>query len=57
MTKMDCYWHTNPEWYYRDKEGRPHIKSDAPEKAKESFKRYCEQMKRYNEYAKKGINL
>ena len=57
MTKMDYYWRTNPDWYYFDDEGRRRIKPDAPKEAKESFKRYCEQMKRYKEYIKKGINL
>lgn len=56
MTKMDCYWMSNHDWWYF-KNGRRVLKDTAPKEAQESYKRYLEQMKRYNEYAKKGIHL
>ena len=35
-------WRSNPDWYYYDVEGRIHLTDDAPEIAKESFKRMIE---------------
>lgn len=44
MKKIDLYWKSNREWWeYKDH--IPTIKESAPEKAKESYKRYLEQIK------------
>lgn len=44
MTRLDVYWQNNENWYHY--EGfTPVINDDAPEEAKESFKRYLEQVK------------
>ena len=32
------YWHTNEDWFWIDEKNVPHIKDDAPEEAKESFR-------------------
>lgn len=45
MRKLDLFWKTNREWYYYDDELNVHIKSSAPDDAKESFKNYLEQKK------------
>lgn len=44
MRKYENYWSSNPDWYYF-KNGRPVMSENAPEEAKESFKRYLEQHK------------
>ena len=51
MTKYDLYWKTNPEWYnYTDDEdAAPYLTEAAPPEARESFKRYLEEKKRYQE--------
>lgn len=36
------YWFTNSEWYDYDENEKPYLTEKAPEKAKESFKRYME---------------
>lgn len=36
------YWLTNSEWYDYDKNEKPYLTEKAPEKAKESFKKYLE---------------
>ncbi|MBR4347268.1 MAG: hypothetical protein IKP75_10130 [Oscillospiraceae bacterium] len=54
MTKLDLYWESNKGWYYTDKDGVAHLKDDAPQKAKESYKHYLEQMKRCKEQRKKS---
>lgn len=45
MRKLDLFWKTNREWYYYDEDLNVHIKSSAPDEAKESFKKYLEQKK------------
>lgn len=44
MRALDVYWRSNREWY-EIKDCRPVIKENAPKEAKESFKRYVEQLK------------
>jgi hypothetical protein len=44
MRKLDLYWKSNREWW-EYKNHIPTIKESAPEKAKESYKRYLEQIK------------
>lgn len=39
MTKLDTYWESNEDWY-EYKGFTPVLKDDAPEEAKESFRRY-----------------
>ena len=34
------YWMSNKDWYYCDKKGEPHVKDEAPERAKKSFERW-----------------
>ncbi len=40
--ELYLYWFTNSEWYDYDKNGKPYLTENAPQKAKESFKRYTE---------------
>jgi hypothetical protein len=40
--ELYLYWFTNPEWYDYDKDEKPYLTEKAPEKAKESFKKYLE---------------
>lgn len=54
MRKMDFYWASNKDWYYRDEHFNPHIKSTAPKEAKESFQHYLEQLKKSEEAMKNG---
>ena len=42
MRKYENFWQSNPDWYYF-KNGLPVLSENAPEEAKESFKRYLEQ--------------
>lgn len=46
MRKLDYFWKSNPEWWYRKENGVPWIREDAPKEAQESWKRYREQKKR-----------
>ena len=46
MRKLDYYWTTNKEWWYRKENGVRVIKPNAPSEAQESYKRYIEQKKR-----------
>lgn len=34
------YFMTNPDWYWIDEDWEIHIKKDAPEEAKKSFKEW-----------------
>lgn len=43
MRKLDLFWKTNREWYYYDENLSVHLKSSAPDEAKESFKKYLAQ--------------
>ena len=45
MRKLDYFWKTNKDWWYRDK-NLPRLKEDAPPEAQESYKHYLEQKKR-----------
>ena len=43
MKKLDLYWRSNRDWWeYKD--NIPVIKDSAPPEAKESYKRYLEQV-------------
>jgi len=44
MTKLEHYWLSNKEWY-RFEGFKRVIKEDAPEAAKESYKKYLAQLK------------
>ena len=46
MRKLDFYWMTNQDWYYRKENGACVLKDTAPKEAKESYARYLEQCKR-----------
>lgn len=47
MRVFDLYWMTDPDWYgfADDEAGTPFLTGKAPDKAKESFKRFLEQKK------------
>lgn len=45
MKKLDFFWQTNNDWWYRDKNLIPKIRENAPQKAQESYKHYLEQLK------------
>ena len=51
MRVLDLYWMTNSDWYgFADDEvGTPFLTEEAPEEAKESFKRFVEQKKSMND--------
>lgn len=53
MRRLDLYWQSQREWYYRDKDGNVIIKDDAPEEVKKSYEHYLEQEKRHEETVKK----
>ena len=36
------YWKTNPQWYDYDENDFPFLTDNAPEEAKESFKKYLD---------------
>ena len=44
MRKLDFYWKTNKEWYYRKENGTCVLKDTAPKEAKESYERYLKQV-------------
>lgn len=46
MRKLDLFWQTNRDWWYRDKNLVPRLKEDAPKEAQDSYKHYLEQIKR-----------
>ena len=46
MKGLDLYWTSNPNWL-RIKEGKVVVSEDAPKEAKESYKRYLKQYKKY----------
>ena len=46
MRKLDYFWKTNKDWWYRDKNLVPRLKEDAPPEAQESYKHYLEQKKK-----------
>lgn len=35
------YWHTNPEWYRKGKDGNYELTDKAPERARRSFEMAC----------------
>ena len=43
MRKLDFYWQTNKDWYYRKENGACVLKDSAPEEAKKSYEHYLEQ--------------
>lgn len=45
MRKLEYYWKTNRAWYDYDENLNVYIKDDAPQEAKDSFKKYLEQKK------------
>lgn len=46
MRKLDYFWTTNKDWWYRQENGVRRLKDDAPKEAKESYAHYLEQKKR-----------
>ena len=46
MRKLDYFWRTNKNWWYRDENLNEILKDDAPPEAQESYKHYLEQIKR-----------
>ena len=49
MKRPSYYFLKNKEWYYFDIEKCCYkLKPDAPQKAKESYKEYCDDLKRAN---------
>lgn len=44
MMKLERYWMSDRNWLEFTKDG-PVLKDDAPEEAKESYKKYLEQLK------------
>ena len=44
MRQLDLYWMSDPDWW-EIKNHIPTVRDDAPEEAKESYKRYKEQLK------------
>lgn len=46
MRRLDYFWKTNKDWWYRDENLVPRLKETAPKEAQESYKRYLEQKKR-----------
>lgn len=42
MRKYESFWSSNSDWYFF-KDGFPVMDKNAPEEAKESFKKYLEQ--------------
>ena len=46
MRKLDYFWATNRDWWYRKENGVKVLKKDAPPEAQESYKHYLEQIKR-----------
>lgn len=52
---FEFYWSSNEDWFYYDENQQPHMKDDAPDQAKESFKAYCKQQKELLDIQKKKI--
>ena len=48
------YWMTNSEWYDYDENEQPYLTDKAPEKARESFKKYLELKERQE---KSGVRI
>lgn len=46
MRKLDYFWKSNKDWWYRDKNYVARLKDSAPPEAQESYKHYLEQIKR-----------
>ena len=45
MRTCDMYWHSNKSWWYVNDKYEYAMYDDAPEEAKESFKRWLIQIK------------
>lgn len=45
MLKMENKWRENKDWWHYNEYGLPVVNDDAPEEAKESYKKYVEQSK------------
>lgn len=45
MRKMDYYWRSNKNWYYRNEYGICVVNDNAPPEAQESYRHYLEQCK------------
>ena len=46
MRKLDFFWASNKDWYFRKENGVRVLKPNAPPEAQESYKRYLEQCER-----------
>lgn len=46
MRKYDYHWKDNDDWYQYNERGFFEVRSDAPEEAKESYRRYLSQKER-----------
>ncbi len=45
MRVYDFYWPSNTSWYHYDETDYPVINDDAPEKAKQSYAHFLQQVK------------
>ena len=43
MRKLDYFWKSNKDWYYRKENGACVLKDTAPEEAKRSYEHFLEQ--------------
>ena len=46
MRKLDFFWQSNKDWYYRKENEACVLQETAPKEAKESYARYLEQKER-----------
>ena len=53
MRKLEFYWASNKEWYYLNEYCEFVIRDDAPEDAKESYKKYLEQKRQISREKKR----
>ena len=57
MRKLDYFWKTNKDWYYRKENGVCVIREDAPPEAQKSYQHYREQCQRAQERMDAGESM
>ena len=49
MRKLDFFWKSNRDWYYRKENGACVLKESAPPEAKKSYENFVQQCRRIEE--------
>ena len=55
MRKLEYFWASNKDWYYLTENCDFVVRDDAPDEAKESYKKYLEQLRRIDRETERGF--